>query len=167
MPLPDLSNVSDDAKALAEFMQEVLEKTESAFLSYNLPLPTRRYWTFGQPPVDCEQLVVSFIQMYLGSPGDEVTQPRRCRDPRSAVINVSVSRQVPVVGQSGRPPADDDITLGSLASAYDAWALMESAASLDAWEQTGFGLGIIATVEADAPEGGYQTVTMTLTAAIP
>lgn len=167
MPLTDVSAVSDDAKALANFMAEILEKVESAYLSYSMPIPTRRYWTFGQPAVDCEQLVVSFIQMYLGSPGDEATEPRRCRDPRSAVVNVSVSRQVPVVGQNGRPPADMDITDGSLASAYDAWILMESAASLDAWEQTGFGVGIIATVEAIAPEGGYQTVTMTLTAAIP
>jgi hypothetical protein len=167
MPLPDVSGVSDDAKALHNFMEEILEKVEAAYISYNMPLPSRRYWTFGQPSVDCEQLVVSFIQMYLGSPGDEATEPRRCRDPRSAVVNVSVSRQVPVVGQSGKPPADMDITDGSVAPAYDAWILMESAASLDTWEQTGYGLGIIATVEAIAPEGGYQTVTMTLTAAIP
>lgn len=163
----NLTNVSEDAKHLADFLQAVLDKVVSNYTSYNMPLPTRAYWTMGQPAVDCEQLVVSFVQMYLGTPGDEATEPRRCNDPRSAVINISVSREVPVVGTNGRPPSAGTIEYGATASAYDAWILMESAANFDVWEETGFGLGVIATVETGAPEGGFQTVILTMTAGVP
>jgi hypothetical protein len=105
--------------------------------------------------------------MYVGAPGDEATQPRRCSDPRSATINVSVSRAVPVVGQNGRPPSAETIESSSEITAYDAWILLDSASQLDTWETSGFGLGVIATVEVQAPEGGFQTVTLTLTAAVP
>ena len=163
----DLTGVSVGAKALSELMSIVLEKVETVYDSYSMPLPTRRYWTFGQPAVDCEQLVVSFIQMYLGPPGGEIAEPRRCNDVRSAILEVSVSREVPTAQPNGAPPTADSITNGNLASAYDAWVLMDSAAQLDAWETSGFGLGVIATVQTTAPEGGFQTIALTLTLAIP
>lgn len=159
--------VSSDAKNLANLMQEVLDRVVAVYASYTMPLPSRQYWTMGIPAVDCEQVVVSFVQMYVGAPGDEATQPRRCSDPRSATLNVSVSRQVPVVGQNGRPPAADAIENYAEISAYDAWILLESAAQLDAWEQGSFGLGVIATVEVQTPEGGYQTAMLTITMAVP
>lgn len=159
--------VSADAKHLASLMQEVLDRVVAAYATYTMPLPTRQYWTMGQPAVDCEQLVVSFVQMYVGAPGDEATEPRRCNDPRSATLNVSVSRQVPVVGQGGRPPSADAIEDYAEISAYDAYILLDSAANLDAWEESGFGLGVIATVEVQTPEGGYQTAVLTLTVAVP
>lgn len=165
--LPNLTNVSNDAKPLADLMQDVLDKVVAAYGSYNMPVPDRKYWTFGIPSVDCEQLVVSFVQMYLGAPGDEATEPRRCNDPRSAVLNVTVSRPVPVVSAGGQAPTAQGIVDGSMASAYDAWILMESAANFDTWEQTGYGMGVIATIQAAAPEGGYQSITLTLTLAIP
>ena len=105
--------------------------------------------------------------MYLGSPGDEATEPRRCNDPRSATLNVSVSRQVPVVGQNGRPPSAENIESYAEISAYDAYILLDSASQLDAWEESGFGLGVIATVEVQTPEGGFQTAVLTLTVAVP
>lgn len=159
--------VSADAKHLASLMQEVLDRVVAAYATYSMPLPSRQYWTMGQPAVDCEQLVVSFVQMYVGAPGDEATEPRRCNDPRSATLNVSVSRQVPVVGQGGRPPSADAIEDYAEISAYDAYILLDSAANLDAWEESGFGLGVIATVEVQTPEGGYQTAVLTLTVAVP
>ena len=162
------ATVSSDAKNLAVFMQAVLDQVVSSYASYNMPLPPRKYWTLGSPAVDCEQLVVSLIQMYVGAPGDEATMPRRCSDPRSATINVAVSRQVPTVGQNGRAPSAENIESFAEISAYDAWILLDSAAQLDTWEPGGgFGVGVIAPVEVNAPEGGYQTVTLTLTAAIP
>jgi len=163
----DLSIISSDAKALTEFLQEILDRVENVYNSFLMPLPSRRYWTLGTPAVDCEQLVVSFIQAYIGSPGDEANEPRRCRDPRSATVHVKVSRQVPVVGPSGRPPSAESIQHFSQLVGYDAWCLLEGAASLDPWGTSGPGLGIIATVETESPEGGFQTTTMTLTAAIP
>ena len=165
--LNDYSDISPDAKALAEFMQEVLERVVNVYESYSMPLPERRYWTMGDPAVDCEQLVVGFVQMYLGSPGDEAMEPKRCRDPRSATVRISVSRKVPTVGQSGKAPSADSIQNYSELCAYDAWCLMEGAASLDPWDSAFPGLGIISTVESSAPEGGFQSTTMTFTAAIP
>lgn len=163
----DLSGVSPDAKALADFMQEILDRVVNVYESFNMPIPARRYWTFGDPVVDCEQLVVSFVQAYIGSPGDEANEPRRCRDPRSATVNVRVSREVPVVSVNGRPPTAEDIEAFSEVIAYDSWILLEGAAALDPWDAAGVGLGFIATVDGEAPEGGFQTTRMTLTAAIP
>ncbi len=161
------ATVSSSAKNLAVFLDAVLTQVVTSYASYTMPLPLRRYYTLGQPVVDCEQAVVSFVQMYVGAPGDEATQPRRCSDPRSATINVSVSRAVPIVGQNGRPPSAETIESSSEIAAYDAWILLDSASQLDTWESSGFGLGVIATVEVQAPEGGFQTVTLTLTAAVP
>jgi hypothetical protein len=98
----DLSGVDADAQHLVNHLEQVLENVVNTYASYNMPLPTRQYWTLGQTVVDCEQLVVCLLQMYIGAPGDEATQPRRCSDPRSATITISVSRQIPVVGPSGK-----------------------------------------------------------------
>jgi hypothetical protein len=164
----NLASVDDAAKNLANLMQGILDAVINTYQSYSMPLPGRRYWTLGEPSVDCDQVVVSMLQMYIGSPGDEATEPRRCNDPRSATLTVSVSRAVPVVGPSGNAPTADDIQDASTVSAYDAWILLDSAKFLDQWNPNGtFGLGVIATVETNAPEGGYQTVTMTITVAVP
>ncbi len=167
MDVPDVSGVSLDAKALSEFLQEVLDRVANVFEGYSIPVPERRYWTMGDPAVDCEQLVVSFIQMYLGSPGDEAMVPQRCQAPRSATLRISISRKVPSVGPSGKAPSAIMIQSYSELCAYDAWAMMEGASSLDAWSDSFPGLGIIATVESGIPEGGFSTTVMTLTAAIP
>jgi hypothetical protein len=149
-------------------MQGVLDSVISTYASYTMPLPSRRYWTLGEPSVDCEQVVISMIQMYIGSPGDEATEPRRCNDPRSVTLIVYVSREVPVVSNNGKAPSADDIQAFSEISAYDAWILLDSSRALDQWATGGsFGLGVIATVEVGAPEGGFQTVTMTITVAVP
>lgn len=163
----DLSGVSPDARAISDFMQEILDRVVNVYESFNMPVPSRRYWTMGIPVVDCEQLVVSFVQAYIGSPGDEANEPRRCRDPRSATVNVRVSREVPVVGANGRPPSAEDIEAFSEVVAYDSWILLEGAANLDPWDAAGVGLGFIATVDVAAPEGGFQTTNLTLTTAIP
>ncbi len=163
----DTSTVSTDAKNLANLMQGVLNAVINTYTSYTMPLPGRRYWTLGTPAVDCEQVVVSMLQMYIGSPGDEATSPRRCNDPRSATLLVQVSREVPTVGANGRAPSADAIQDGSEISAYDAWILLDSARELDRWDPASFGLGVIATVETGSPEGGFQTVSMTITMAVP
>jgi hypothetical protein len=169
MPTPiNTATVDDAAKNLAALMQGVLDSVINTYQSYNMPIPGRRYWTLGSPSVDCEQVVVSMLQMYIGSPGDEATEPRRCNDPRSATLLVSVSREVPTVSINGKAPSADDIQAFSEISAYDAWILLDSSRALDQWATGGsFGLGVIATVETNAPEGGFQTVTMTITVAVP
>lgn len=168
MAIVNTSAVSEDAKNLANMLQGVLDRVISVYSSFDMPLPSRRYYTFGVPAVECEQVVVSFIQMYLGTPGDEATQPRRCHDPRSATLNISVSRVVPITQQNGQAPLADDIQEANRVAALDAWILMESVNELDTWGDEGFpGLGVIATVDGAQPEGGFTTTRMTITMAIP
>lgn len=168
MPIANITGVSDDAKNLATFLQDVLDRVVTVYDSYSMPLPTRRYYTMASPVVDCEQVCVSFIQMYLGTPGDEATEPRRCHDPRTATIAIQVARAVPIAQQNGQAPTADSIQQAAEVSALDAWVLMESVNNFDSWGGSGpFGLGVIATIDADPPEGGFQTTRMTLTMAVP
>ena len=163
----DLAAVSDDALNLKNMLDGVLERVENVFASYGVPLPKRRYWTLGSPATDCEQLVVWLAQLYLGPPGDQASRPMRCNVPRTAVLSISVSRAVPTVGMNGRPPSSDKIELSSQLSAVDIWVLMQSINDLDAWDDTGYGLGVIATAETSEPQGGFQTVTLQITMAVP
>lgn len=163
----DGNGFTEDANRLTAMMDGVLERVETVFQSYNVPLPNRRYWMIGTPALDCDQVVVSFIQMYLGSPGAEVSQPQRCNVPRSATIMIQISRPVPTVGQNGRPPSADKIQQNSALSTTDAWVLMEALREFDMWDDTGYGLGVIATLEITGPEGGFQTVGLQLTMAVP
>jgi hypothetical protein len=163
----DGTGVLEDATNLRDMMYGILERVETVFQSYNVELPARRYWSIGQPAIDCEQLVVSFIQMYLGAPGDEATSPQRCHVPRSAVVTISIARAVPIVSVGGRPPAPEKIQQSSATSAIDAWVLMDAVKLFDMWDGSGYGLGVIATVDITPPEGGFQTVNMNLTLAVP
>lgn len=163
----DFTGVSEDATNLRNMLDGVLERVQAVFQSYNVSLPARQYWTMGEPAIDCEQLVISFAQMYLGTPGAQVGEPQRCHVPRSATLNISISRETPVVGSSGRPPSPEKIQIASEIIAIDSWVLMESINLLDQWDETGYGLGVIATLEAKDAEGGFQTTTMTVTMAIP
>lgn len=163
----DLTGVSEDAVNLRDMMQGVLERVQSVFQSYNVELPERRYWSMGTPAVDCEQLVVYFQQLYLGPPGAQVGEPQRCHVPRSATLTVSISRATPIVGQNGRPPAPEKIEAASEVLAIDAWVLMSAINLLDQWDETGYGIGVIATLEVGAPEGGFQTTDMVITMAVP
>lgn len=164
----DLSTVSEEAGNVANMLQEVLNRVITTYDSYNMPLPSRRYWTMSTPAVDCEQIVVSFIQMYIGPPGSEVNEPSRCTDPRSATINIAIAREIPVAQQNGQPPLADSIQEASALGAYDAWILIQSINLFDTWDNYGnFGLGVIATVDAEPAEGGMQVIKMTLTLAVP
>lgn len=163
----DLYGVTEEATNLRDMMQGVLERVESVFQSYNVELPQRKYWTMAQPAIDCEQLVVFFQQLYLGPPGAQVGEPQRCNVPRSATITVSIARATPIVGQNGRPPSPERIQAASELLAYDAWVLMESINQLDQWDDTGYGVGVIATLEVSPPEGGFQTTDLTITMAVP
>lgn len=168
MALPiNVNDFKEESLNLKEMMDGILEKVCNVFQSYNVTLPGRQYWTMGQPALDCEQLVVAFTQMYLGTPGDQATDPQRCHVPRTAVVNVILTRQIPVVGQNGKAPSASKIEEGSYISAVDAWVLMESLNELDQWDDTGFGLGVIATLDMIGPEGGFTSVNMQLTLAVP
>lgn len=163
----DHVGVLEDATNLRDMMNGILERVEAVFQSYNVELPQRRYWAMGQPAIDCEQLVVFFQQLYLGPPGAQVGEPQRCHVPRSATVTISIARATPIVNQNGRPPAPEKIKAASEVLAIDAWVLMESINQLDQWDETGYGVGVIATLEVSPPEGGFQTTNMIITMAVP
>ena len=163
----DLTGVSEDAVNLRDMMQGVLERVQSVFQSYNVELPARQYWMMGQPAIDCEQLVISFQQLYLGPPGAQVGDPQRCHVPRSATISVELSRATPITQQNGRPPTPERMEAASEILAIDSWVLMETINQLDQWDDTGYGVGVIATLDVSPPEGGFQTTSMTITMAVP
>ena len=167
MAITSIENVSEDALNLKNLLDGVLERAVSVFQSYNVPLPTRQYWTVGEQAIDCEQLVLTFVQMYLGPPGDQASTPQRCHVVRTAVMTLSLSRAIPTVGQNGRPPSGDTIERAAQIAAVDAWVLMQSVNLFDMWEPGHFGVGVIATVDIPPPEGGFQTINMQLTMAVP
>lgn len=167
MGIVSIANVSEEALNVKNLLQNVLDSIVSIFDSYDVQLPSRQYWTVGQAAIDCEQLSVSLIQLYLGAPGDQAALPQRCNMPRSAVMTVVLAREIPVVGVNGRPPTAEKISEGAEISAVDAWVLMQSINVLDQWEPGTFGIGTIATLDIPAPEGGFQAVTMQLTMAVP
>lgn len=157
-----------EVRSLIGMMETILDRVIAGYEQAGVSLPDRRYWTLATPAVDCEQLVVSFVQAYIGSPGDEAAEPQRCHSPRSAAIDIQVSRCIPSVGSRGRAPSAADIQAGSEALAIDAYLLLDIAASLDVWDPIGPpSLGVIATVDVTEPQGQYQSVTLHLTAAIP
>jgi hypothetical protein len=167
MPV-NVSAVSEDAKVLDGFLREVLDRIVTVYDSFNMPLPARKYYTFGSPAVDCEQVVVSLAQVYLGTPGDQVTEARRCNDPRTATLNISVSREVPIAQSNGNPPLPESVLQANQVCAYDSWILMESINSLDTWgDSLSIGMGVIATLDYEPPEGGFQTTVLTITMAVP
>lgn len=167
MAIVDISGVSAGALNLKNLMDGVLEKTIDVFEEYNVPLPTRRFWTVGEPAIDCEQLVVSFIQTYLGLPGNQASEPQRCQSPRSVVLTISISREIPVVGVNGKAPTGDKIEEASRIAVVDAWMFMELINKLDQWEPGEFGLGVIATADSSGFDGGFQTTAMQLTMVVP
>ena len=167
MAIVDISGVSASALNLKNLMDGVLEKTIEVFEEYNVPLPSRQFWTVGEPAIDCEQLVVSFIQTYLGLPGNQASEPQRCQSPRSVVLTISISREIPVVGVNGKAPTGDKIEEASRIAVVDAWMFMELINKLDQWEPGEFGLGVIATADSSGFDGGFQTTAMQVTLVVP
>lgn len=158
-------NISPDVLLLNNKMDSILETVVGVYESYGVPLPTRRYWTFGRPAEDCAQVVVYLAQAYLGSPGDQATTPRRCSDPKSLVINIAVTRDFPI-GVNGKAVSAEKIIEANRWNAVDTQVLLEALYEFDKWSDGGPGLGIIATVNANDAGGGLSTVNMNLTIAL-
>lgn len=156
-----------EARSLVRLMEGVLDGVVRTYQTSGVSLPERRYWTLSPPAVDCEQLVVTFIQAYIGPPGDEASVPQRCDAVKTAVLQVQVHRCVPVASAKGKAPTPMSIIQASEQLAMDAYLLLDSANGLEQWDTIGPGLGVISTVEVTEPQGGYQGVILNLTLAIP
>lgn len=153
---------NEDAYDLKRHLERTLEVVVSVFESYNMPLPKRRYYMLSTPVIDCEQVVVSLINVYLGLPGDEGNQPIRCNSgtPRTAVVQITIAREQTVL-KSGRAPGPTELMQDADVGAVDAWILFSNMEQFDV-----LGSGVIATVMPEKIAGGYQVVTLQLTTSI-
>jgi hypothetical protein len=148
--------VSDEAFNLRDTMVGLLASVNTIFDSYNVPLPTRQYWTMEQPVEDCPQVVVWLLQTYLGVPGDQASAPQRCTGPRSIVVNIDITRSYPV-GENGKAVSPERIMQAAEWSAVDTQVLLDSLSDFDL-----AGAGVIATVAPQRPQGGLQTVRLNI-----
>lgn len=156
-----------EVRSLSDLLDGIVERVIAGYEAAGVSLPDRRYWTMQTPAADCEQMVVSFIQAYIGPVGDEAATPQRCESPRSAVCDVQVSRCAPGLQARGRAPTPEQIQTAAVALAIDAWLLLDISGTFDQWDYAGPGMGVIATVDVGEPAGGYQAVTLHCTLAIP
>jgi len=165
IPSVDDYTINDDALTIITMLERVLATVISVYDEKGVPLPSRQYWTMGRAPEDCAQVTVSLIQVYLGTPGDQASTPQHCNQVRTAVLNVAVTRDFPV-GENGKAVGVDRIMEASKWGAIDSMVLSSSLNDFDMWEDGYQGLGVIATIATNDPQGGVQTTNMNLSMAI-
>lgn len=161
---------SENSFSIVNLMAGILDRLVEGFNEAGVTLPSRQYYTTGTPAADCEQVTVSFRQAYIGPPGDEANEPQRCNSPRTAQIDIQIIRCIPgLVGPKARAPEPEAIQAAANLQLIDAWTLLDLSCSFDMWDEMipGTGLGVIATVDAGEPQGGFQGTTLHLTVAIP
>lgn len=152
---PDLTLSPAPKVATLETMcQDLMAMVEQAALGQGVPLPDRRILYMAPAVVDCPQVAV-LMGGWTPEPqweGVAVCQPSRW----TAQLGVAITRKSPAVPTPGgdlpRPAA---MTEAARIASRDAEVLLEVVA----------GLGEIAgdvTVETPAPEGGLQTVTLSV-----
>lgn len=154
-----MSVSSEDITTLKDHMDMVLEAVVQTYEQAGVELPEKRYIVFGQPVHDCEQVTVQFVQMYIGPPGDQGQIPQRCDGPRTAVLTVEVVRCIPT-GLRGAAPSATAARSAAEQQAIDTWILLESTNAMDAYS------GVLADIAVGEAQGGYQAVTMNVTAAV-
>ena len=157
-----MTTFSDEAMRLVVLGRDILCAVQDGYSVEGITLPERQYLTLGTPANDCEQLVVSWQQSYLGVPGDEASAPQNCDAPRSAVFVVQLSRAMPVVNDRGRSPAAAVIQESSEALLVDAHVLTNIVADIDP-----FGLGVIVTTEVVEVSGGLGCIQVQTVLGIP
>lgn len=153
----------DGKDAIYDLMQRVLDSIVIKFEQEEIELPERRYLSVGEVAHDCEQLTISFIQMYLGPPGQQAEAPSQCHDPRTAVIQVELTRTMPPNESRSSGPSPNAMNERTHDRTTDAWLLMD--ASLEAF-QNEF-TGVLTDVSVTNPQGGYQSVVLNLVVGIP
>ena len=152
----------DYAVSLVNLCNSVLESVISVFEQFGVGLPERRYVTVGQTVHDCEQVTVSFQQLYLGPPGDQAQTPQKCTAPRTAFLNVEIVRSLALPGRTGKPSADAMQT-NAETKLVDAYLLLKAGAdAVDQW-----GIGVIADVTVGEASGDRQAVILNVTLAVP
>lgn len=161
IPLPDQLTVPPVDRT-AWVMDSIMNSVEESFEVHGIDLPPLRYLTFAQPAHDCEQVTVTMIQMYLGTPGEQAENPQPCNGATTGVFQVEVVRCVDDgVTQNlrrGGSTAPDSETISEYARlrTRDAWALLKVPQHLADYNQA------IADVAVTEAQGKYQAVILNL-----
>lgn len=162
--------------SIYDTMDTILETVAVEFAANEISLPSRQYLAFGgegETVHDCEQVTVTFVQLYNGTPGMQEQTPTRCDAPRTGVFIVEVVRCIPVLGVRGTggkgtsklaPPTSVEFTEATKRQSQDAYVLMD--AGLKAAEYLSHFNGI-ADVSAGQASGGFQATVMTIITGIP
>jgi hypothetical protein len=156
-------DIDEEAFSLRDAMDFILAGLEALYLSSGVPLPTRRYWIVGDAAQDCEQVTVSFLQMYLGIPGDDASVPQKCNAPLSIVVNISISREVKGMDQRGNAPAPEVLQGDAEWAALDAWVIMTGLKDLAPSSIIDPNPAVIATATAPETQGNIMTTQVQLT----
>ena len=158
--------IPDDAKILINHMERLLDAVVGLYEQQGIPLPARRFWMLGPTaPEDCEQVVVSFIQTYLGVPGDSAAEAQQCNVPCTGVFNVHITRDYPI-GTVGKAIPAEQIIEASKWAAIDTNVLIWGLNDLNIAQDGYSGPGVIATVNVAPPSGGVQTTTLNISMTI-
>jgi hypothetical protein len=156
----DLSTVPNE-EIVGALMQHILDKIVAVFDQAQVDLPARRYIHIGATAHDCEQLTISFLQMYAGPPGIRANEPQKCNSPRTAVFTVQLVRPAPLPEGRTQPPSIQSFYSHTLEKTRDAWLLMDAAMmAVDDY------IGVIADV-AVTPPSDYQAIVLNLSVGIP
>jgi hypothetical protein len=147
----------------------LLEQIQNIFEQEDVALPERQILTVGAPTDvawDCEQLVVSFDQIYNGLPGQQEQVPSNCSGPRTAVLTAQLVRCVPTgeISRAGMiPPAPAQMTATAEQFMIDAWLLMDGGMTFADSQQF---LGGLADVTIAPAQGGFQASVLTIIAGL-
>ena len=161
--LPDEGAVSPIDKT-AWVMDSIMNAIIEVFDFYDIELPALKYLTVGEPVHDCEQVTVTILQGYLGSPGLQSEDPQPCNGPRSGVFQVEIVRCVDdgsvtnLRQRSGGTTAPDPekISEYTRSRTRDLWALLEVPQHLNDYNQA------IADAGITEMRGKYQAVVLNL-----
>src|SRR3954471_16962051 len=119
-----MNDVVPATEAIGAAMKDIIESINAVFEAEGVTLPSRQYILIGEAAHDCEQLTVSFEQLYLGGPGDEVGAPLQCDAARTIVVQVQLVRCIP------KPTRQNAVSVEEMIESTeqltrDAWLLLE------------------------------------------
>lgn len=149
--------------SLARYVLETIEKTYEETAPEELALPPNRLVTIGSVAVDNPLLAVMFGDITVGPPGNEMNTPYAGDNaPRTASLNIELWRRAPSLSPLGNVPSNLAISTAAEAIMQDSWLLLEAVFAADQ-----LGVGVIARVGVNEPNGEMQGVSVALEIQIP
>lgn len=170
-----------DPQEFVQIADHILNTVVATYADHGVDLPERRYLAVGgqgSTVHDGEQVTVSFEQAYSGRPGMQAQEPVKCDSIRSGVYLVEVVRALPtpntvsanpnttVPSRYGQAVTGVEILPADVQSDMARRQMVDAMLLMDAGLRAGqtTTVGSLADITAGQPQGGYQAMTMVLTA---